>query len=183
MLELISSRLDNLSNRVFEDSLDSGAKPRRRDSSPALNEVLRGVGRAGDLTHKVRGSLAGLERLVTFLTPMTVSRFTKDQKASLKTLTRDLRSLQEQARFLAQETSFILDATLGLINIEQNYIIKIFSVASVAFLPPTLIASIYGMNFKTFPELEWGWGYPFALCLMVLSAVIPFLYFRRRGWL
>jgi magnesium transporter len=183
VLELIAGRIDTLSLRVFEDSLDSEPTARKRESSSALNDVLRGIGRAGDLTHKVRSSLAGLERLVTFLTSVTASRLTKDQKITLKTLTRDLRSLQEQARSLAQETNFLLDATLGLINIEQNYIIKIFSVASVAFLPPTLIASIYGMNFKSFPELDWAWGYPFALCLMVLSAVIPFLYFRRRGWL
>src|SRR5260221_638210 len=84
---------------------------------------------------------------------------------------------------IANKVTFLLDATLGLINIEQNNIVKIFTVASVAFLPPTLIASIYGMNFKLLPELDWEFGYPFAIALMILSAVLPFWYFRRRGWL
>jgi magnesium transporter len=84
---------------------------------------------------------------------------------------------------MAQKIIFLLDATLGLINIEQNAIIKIFSVAAVVFLPPTLVASIYGMNFAFMPELGWKFGYPFAVFLMVLSAVLPFMYFKRRGWL
>lgn len=182
VLELIGGRTDNLSTRVFEDSF-STPRTSRRDNSPELHKVLRGIGRAGDLTHKVRDSLAGLDRLVAYLSSVTQSRLTREQKATLKTMTRDLRSLNEQAGFVAHEINFLLDATLGLINIEQNNIIKIFSVAAVAFLPPTLIASIYGMNFKSFPELEWEWGYPFAIAMMILSAVLPFLYFRRRGWL
>lgn len=182
VLELIGGRIDNLSTRVFEDSF-SAPRTTSRDNSPELHKVLRGIGRAGDLTHKVRDSLAGLDRLVTFFSSVTASRLTREQKAGLKTMTRDLRSLNEQAGFVAHEINFLLDATLGLINIEQNNIIKIFSVAAVAFLPPTLIASIYGMNFKAFPELEWEWGYPFAIMMMILSAVLPFLYFRRRGWL
>ncbi|RUU10441.1 magnesium transporter, partial [Mesorhizobium sp. M7A.T.Ca.TU.009.01.3.2] len=87
------------------------------------------------------------------------------------------------ATFLSQKISFLLDATLGMISIEQNAIIKIFSVAAVIFLPPTLVASIYGMNFDIIPELKWQLGYPFAIAMMVLSAILPFWYFRRRGWL
>ncbi|MEI8395411.1 MAG: magnesium transporter CorA family protein [Rhodospirillaceae bacterium] len=184
VLELIGARIDNLSTRVFEDSLEANEGKRRRHATPELQEVLRGIGRAGDLTHKVRESLAGLDRLVTFLTSTTAGRLTKEQRIAAKTLTRDLRSLHEHAGFLAHEANFLLDATLGLINIEQNSIIKIFTVAAVAFMPPTLIASIYGMNFKqNFPELEWAFGYPYALSLMLLSALMPFWYFRRRGWL
>ena len=185
VLELIGGRIDGLSTRIFEDTLPAATgNKRRRHATSELQDVLRGVGQAGDLTHKVRESLAGLERLVTFLSSTAAGRMGKDQKTSVKTLTRDLRSLHEHAGFLAHEVNFLLDATLGLINIEQNTIIKIFSVASVAFLPPTLIASIYGMNFhQNFPELDWAYGYPYAIALMVLSAAIPFWYFRRRGWL
>ena len=101
----------------------------------------------------------------------------------MKTLARDTRFLAEHANFLAQKITFLLDATLGMISIEQNAIIKIFSVAAVIFLPPTLVASIYGMNFQVMPELEWLFGYPFALGLMVLSAVLSYWVFKSRGWL
>ena len=107
----------------------------------------------------------------------------KVQRSHLKTLQRDLSSLTDHASFLSDKISFILDATLGMITIEQNAIIKIFSVAAVIFLPPTLVASIYGMNFDIIPELKWELGYPFAIGLMVVSAILPFWYFRRRGWL
>ncbi|MGQ9368759.1 magnesium transporter CorA family protein [Azospirillum sp. ST 5-10] len=183
VLELIGGRIDALSARIFTDSLDGGIGGGRNKKPDELQDVLRGIGRAGDLTHKVRDSLAGLDRLVAFLTSVTTGRLSKEQKTALKTLARDLRSLNEHAGFLAHEANFLLDATLGLINIEQNAIIKIFSVVAVAFLPPTLIASAYGMNFAFMPELQWEWGYPMALVLMVVSAVLPLWYFRRRGWL
>ena len=96
---------------------------------------------------------------------------------------RDIDSLDSHTAFLFDKINFLMDATVGFININQNKIIKIFSVASVALLPPTLIASIYGMNFKNMPELESSWGYPFALVLMLLSVAAPFIYFRRKGWL
>ena len=182
VLELIGGRIDGLSTRIFTDSLEPGG-PGRKKKPNELQDVLRGIGRAGDLTHKVRDSLAGLDRLVAFLTSVAAGRFSKEQKAALKTLTRDLRSLNEHAGFLAHEANFLLDATLGLINIEQNAIIKIFSVVAVAFLPPTLIASAYGMNFQHMPELHWQWGYPMAVMMMVLSGVLPLWYFKRRGWL
>ncbi|GAA4253487.1 magnesium transporter [Azospirillum formosense] len=182
VLELIGARIDGLSARIFTDSLNSkGVGSSKKPDE--LQGVLRGIGRAGDLTHKVRDSLAGLDRLVAFLSSVAAGRLTKEQKAALKTLTRDLRSLNEHAGFLAHEANFLLDATLGLINIEQNAIIKIFSVVSVALMPPTLIASAYGMNFHHMPELDWDFGYPMAIVMMVLSAVVPLWYFRRRGWL
>ena len=98
-------------------------------------------------------------------------------------MSRDVLALSDHASFLANKSSFMLQATLGLINIEQNNIIKIFSVAAAVFLPPTLIASIYGMNFRNLPELQWDYGYPFALALMAASVAAPFIYFRRKGWL
>jgi magnesium transporter len=185
VLEMVGGRIDALSTRIFSDTLEKRGKESAdpRKGSAALQEVLRGVGRAGDLTHRVRDSLAGLDRIVAYLTTVSLQRLTKDQKASLKTLTRDLRSLNEHAGFLAHEVNFLLDATLGLINIEQNAIIKIFSVVAVIFLPPTLIASAYGMNFEYMPELDWNLGYPMAILMMILSAILPLWYFRRRGWL
>jgi magnesium transporter len=98
-------------------------------------------------------------------------------------MSRDVLALSDHASFLANKSSFMLQATLGLINIEQNNIIKIFSVAAAVFLPPTLIASIYGMNFEFMPELKWPWGYPLAIAIMLVSALLPYLFFRRRGWL
>jgi magnesium transporter len=101
----------------------------------------------------------------------------------LKTVGGDLASLSDHATFLAGKISFSLDATMGMINNEQNKIIKIMSVAAAVFLPPTLVASIYGMNFKFMPELEWMAGYPMAVVLMLVSAVLPYVFFKRKGWL
>jgi magnesium transporter len=106
-----------------------------------------------------------------------------DQFDDARQILRDIESLDGHTAFLFDKINFLMDATVGFININQNKIIKIFSVASVAFLPPTLIASIYGMNFRILPELDWSLGYPMALVLMMISAVTPFWYFRRRGWL
>jgi magnesium transporter len=107
----------------------------------------------------------------------------KPLQARIRTAARDVTSLTDHSTFLANKIVFLLDATLGMVNIQQNDIIKIFSVAAVVFLPPTLIASIYGMNFHHMPELDWWFSYPLALALMVLAAALPYLYFKRRGWL
>jgi magnesium transporter len=125
-----------------------------------------------------------LSRLVTFYREVAkVEARLAPANAHLKAIGDDLASLGDHATFLSGKVSFLLDATLGLINNEQNGIIKIFSVAAVVFLPPTLVASIYGMNFHHIPELGWPWGYPMALVLMVVSAVLPYALFRRKGWL
>ncbi|EWY42546.1 magnesium transporter [Skermanella stibiiresistens SB22] len=182
VLELIGSRVDGIGRRVFDDPLPAKSKEAARKPD-ALREVMRDIGRIGDVTNKVRESLAGLDRLVAYLATVGVGRLNKEQRALLKSLNRDLRSLGEHAGYLGQQTNFLLDATLGVINIEQNAIIKIFSVVAVVFLPPTLIASVYGMNFESMPELDKPWGYPLALILMVISAILPLLYFRRKGWL
>jgi magnesium transporter len=106
-----------------------------------------------------------------------------EQFDEARQILRDIESLDGHTAFLFEKINFLMDATVGFININQNKIIKIFSVASVVFLPPTLIASIYGMNFRILPELNWSFGYPFAIVLMVASAITPFWYFRKRGWL
>ena len=152
--------------------------------STDFQRVLVGIGRKGDLVSHVRDSLITIRRLCTFfLTTMTDKKDSKDVIARVKTLARDVESLSDHATFQSQKVNFLLDATLGMINIEQNSIIKIFSVAAVVFLPPTLIASIYGMNFDFIPELKWAVGYPFAIALMIMSAILPYLFFKRRGWL
>src|SRR4029077_8581820 len=122
-----------------------------------------------------------------FLTPVldgaSSKRVSREVKSHLKTLQRDIQSLTDHSKFISAKINFILDAILGMISIEQNAIIKIFSVAAVVFLPPTLVASIYGMNFHHMPELDWHYGYPLAVLLMIASAVLPYLFFKRKGWL
>ncbi len=175
ILERAARDIDAISRRIFRPSGDAP-----RDNQKTLEEI----GRKGDLTSNIRDSLLTLERLAGFLGHVTVQRkSSKDIRERVKTLSRDIRSLLDHAGFLSQKVTFLLDATLGMINIEQNAIIKIFSVAAVIFLPPTLIASIYGMNFEHMPELDWLLGYPFAIGLMIVSAILPYAYFKRRGWL
>jgi len=145
---------------------------------------LETIGRAGDLISDIRDSLMTLDRAVGFYAQHIVSHEGSESKrARLKTITRDLHSIGDHASFLSGKITLLLDATLGMIGIEQNAIIKIFSVAAVVFLPPTLVASIYGMNFEFIPEFKWPFGYPFAIGLMVLSALLPYWFFKRKGWL
>ncbi|WP_374375330.1 magnesium transporter CorA family protein [Dongia sp.] len=185
ILEVAAADMERVSRDVFRSTPAGhhrrGRHAETRHSSRHLQQVLFRVARCGDIGTKARDSLLGLSRLVLFLTAQADLK--KDSKLRLKTLTRDIASITDHANFLGGKVNFLLDATLGLINIEQNAIIKIFTVAAVAFLPPTLIASVYGMNFKFMPELDWHFGYPFAIVLMVLSALLPIWYFRRRGWL
>jgi magnesium transporter len=180
VLERIGGELDALSAGIF-----APPDPARRaaDSSRDLRALMQQIGRSGDLLSKARESLASQSRLLAFLQQTATTGLAEDQRARHHNLTRDVASLADHAAFINSKISLLLDATLGLINIEQNNIIKIFSVASVVFLPPTLIASIYGMNFRHMPELDWPVGYPLALGLMVASAILPYVYFRHRGWL
>jgi magnesium transporter len=128
--------------------------------------------------------LVTFERLFGFFAQMITPRGSEPTvRARVKSLVRDGRSLSAHASFLSQKNTFLLDATLGMISIEQNATIKMFSVAAVVLLPPTLVASVYGMNFEHMPELRWLLGYPAALIVMALSAIVPFWYSRRRGWL
>lgn len=176
VLERAGHEVDAISRGVF--GLDAGSAGRGSDYKTTLTEI----GRKGDLTSHIRDSLATLERLTAYLGPK-LNGAEGDAREQLAALVADIRSLSDHSEFIAQKTTFLLDATLGLINIEQNGIIKIFSVAAVVFLPPTLVASIYGMNFVHMPELDWRFGYPLAIGLMILSAILPYLYFKRRRWL
>jgi len=123
-------------------------------------------------------------RLLLFLAnEAEAMKWTKDKRSQLQTMQRDVVSLSDHASYLSNKITFLLDAMLGVVNIQQNNIIKIFSVAAVVLMPPTLVASIYGMNFKHMPELDWHFGYPLALIVMIAAAVMPYLYFKWRKWL
>lgn len=176
ILERAGHDVDTISRNVF----GTGAEVARK--APDYKAILTQIGRKGDLMSHIRDSIATLLRLTSYVGPK-LSGLDVECREQLGALGADIHSLSDHLEFTSQKTTFLLDATLGLINIEQNGIIKIFSVASVVFLPPTLVASIYGMNYKHMPELDWPYGYPFAIGLMVLSAVLPFFYFKRRGWL
>lgn len=178
ILEKVGHDIVHISQDIFNPKAKKASK---RDSN--FQRLLKAIGRKEDITSGLAESLMTLQRLSGFLLQATASRKDKDFQARVKTLGRDVSSLADYANLVSQKITFLLDATLGMINIEQNAIIKIVSVAAVVFLPPTLVASIYGMNFQAMPELEWRAGYPLALLIMVVSAVLPFLYFKRRGWL
>jgi magnesium transporter len=195
VLERVSAELDRLSRAVFRVpspvSVAVAAGPPRpavkrvsaRQERRNFNELLQGLGRCSDLASRVRETVVSFNRLVTFLRSELPALAKGELRNRLKVVSADLSALGDYAGFLATKVSFLLDATLGLINNEQNVIIKILSVAAVVFGPPTLVASIYGMNFERMPELKWALGYPWALTLMILSAVLPYWFFKRKGWL
>jgi magnesium transporter len=180
-LENVGRNIDGVSRAVFRRK--PGEKP--LSNTADLQAIIEKIGRDGDLLTKVRESLVSINRVLTYHTTLDGNdkQRAKDARARAKVLYRDVVALTDQATFLSNKINFLLDATLGLINLQQNQIIKIFSVAAVVFLPPTLVASIYGMNFQHIPELKWEFGYAWAVGLMVSSAILPYLYFKRRGWL
>ncbi|HET9904537.1 MAG TPA: magnesium transporter CorA family protein [Xanthobacteraceae bacterium] len=178
ILERNSAEVDIVSHQIFEPT------ERRSSRSRTYNHIMRTIGRKGDLNSKVRESLVSIGRLVLFLANEADGlKWPKDMRAQLKVMQRDVQSLSDHASYLSNKITFLLDAMLGMVSIEQNNIIKIFSVAAVGLMPPTLIASIYGMNFRHMPELDWVFGYPFAVVLMIVAAVVPYFYFKWRGWL
>jgi magnesium transporter len=178
ILGTVGSRIDRLSQAIFENE-KQGA---RRAASYRV--ALRSIGRKGDIISNVRESMVSVERMLLFLSAsMPRPQKTAGYQSEWRTALRDVQSIEEHATFLSNKIQFLLDATLGLVTIEQNDIIKIFSVMSVIFLPPTLVSSLYGMNFKIMPELDWKFGYPWAITLMVLAAVLPYLFFRWKRWL
>src|SRR5437667_8314125 len=158
ILERIGSDVDQVSHDIFEPESE------RHGHAKQYSRILIAIGRKGDLTSKVRESLVSIGRLVTFLSAvMEGVKWTKDMREQLKTMQRDVASLTDHASYLSNKITFVLDAMLAVVNLEQNNIIKLFSVMAVVLMPPTLIASIYGMNFKIMPELDWPHGYPYAL--------------------
>ncbi len=176
ILERIGAEIDQISHTIFEPDEDAGP--------PSYNDVLKGLGRKGDLTSKVRESLVSVGRLLLFLANESEGmKWPKETRLQLQSMQRDVISLTDHASYITNKVTFLLDAMLGVVNIQQNNIIKIFSVAAVVLMPPTLIASIYGMNFKHMPELDWHYSYPIVLIVMVIAAVLPYMYFKWKKWL
>jgi len=170
-LEGIYDNLERVSAQVLKQDVDDRA----------AGQALTAIAREEDLNGRIRRNVMDTRRALSFM--MRSRMLNAEQFEEARQILRDIDSLDSHTAFLFDKINFLMDATVGFININQNKIIKIFSVASVGLLPPTLIASIYGMNFKYMPELDWAAGYPFALALMVASVAAPFIYFRRKGWL
>ncbi|AHE66300.1 magnesium transporter CorA family protein [Legionella oakridgensis] len=178
ILEKISHKFDEISQLIFH----------QKENNPTTAEtnykhILQSIGANGDLGTKASESLVSFTRLISYLEQVHGSDIPKEAMTYLVIIHKDIDALREHANFLSTKFSFLLDATLGMINIEQNNTIKIFSVAAVIFLPPTLIASIYGMNFNYIPELHWHIGYPLAILMMFISAWLPYRYFKKKKWL
>jgi magnesium transporter len=175
ILERIGLEVDRVSHDIFEPETDQ---------TRSHQEILKAIGRKGDLTSKVRESLVSIGRVLLYLANEADSmRWAKDIRSQLRGMQRDVQSLSDHASYLSSKITFVLDALLGVVSIEQNNIIKIFSIAAVVLMPPTLVASIYGMNFKNMPELEWQHGYPLAIVLMLIAAALPYVFFKWKNWL
>ncbi|HVX36532.1 MAG TPA: magnesium transporter CorA family protein [Hyphomicrobium sp.] len=175
LIERVQDQVERMAPIVFGQN---GSRDRR------LDILLKTVGKEGDITARAQESAMSIHRLLLYFANAVRER--KDDKrimTRIESANHDITSLMESLRFLSARTSFLLDATLGMISTEQNQIIKLFSVMAVMLMPPTLVASIYGMNFRYMPELAETWGYPLALGLMFVSGLVPFLYFRKKGWL
>ncbi len=203
VLEGVENDLERISDVVFhedEAEVDPEKKSERKDAAVVvangkttecdqqelpttvnLQKLLKRLGRHNAAGARLRESLLSITRLLPFLCG-THAPLPDNLHERLQTLERDVKSLSEFDSQVAQEIEFLLDATLGLINLEQNNIIKVFTIVATLLMPPTVIGSIYGMNFKNMPELDWHYGYPFALALMVLSAAIPYWWFKKKGW-
>jgi len=179
VLEQVGADLDAVSMRVFGDRL--AAPPAREDAD--LREVLRRIGRSGDLASKIRDSLLGVGRIVPYVLGQPADWLPAELRTRMETQRADIASLSDYDTHLTNKVQLLLDATLGLINIEQNNIIKVLTIVSVVGVPPTLVASLYGMNFHDMPELSWSWGYPYGLALIAASALVPLIWFKLRGWL
>jgi magnesium transporter len=175
ILERIGLEVDRVSHDIFEPETDQ---------TRSHQEILKAIGRKGDLTSKVRESLVSIGRVLLYLANEADSmRWAKEPRSQLRGMQRDVQSLSDHATYLSSKITFVLDALLGVVSIEQNNIIKIFSIAAVVLMPPTLVASIYGMNFKHMPELDWQLGYPLAIVLMLIAAALPYVFFKWKNWL
>jgi magnesium transporter len=180
VLEKIAHQLGDISRRVFrrdDRSARGGTRLSRR-----LRDVLAALGDTGEHLSQLRESLMGLQRIIAFAKDAGEPCLGPDVQARLKTTLQDLTSLTDFELHLSGKTQFLLDATLGFINTEQNDIFKVLTIVSVVGVPPTLIASLYGMNFHNMPELSWAWGYQYGLGLIAVSTLLPILWFKWRGW-
>jgi magnesium transporter len=179
-LENVGTEIENISSHIFPSTVDA-----RRIPADRLTALLTRIGRTHLLLAKIRETETSASRLLSFLggSARLRSRNTSNAREHVASLAADTASLGDHSIFLANHLYFLLDASVGLISIEQNAAMKLFSWAALIFLPPTLIAGVYGMNFHVMPELDWRFGYPLALTLIVASAVLPILYLKRKRWI
>ena len=178
LVERVQDEVERLAGTIFD--IRGGAQSRHK----RLDVMLRSIGKQGEIASRAQESSASLDRVLLYF--LQAARDRGEDARTIERIAsvhRDTRAISEHVRFLSDRTVFLLEAALGMINIEQNQIIKLFSVMAVMLMPPTLVASIYGMNFRHMPELEWTLGYPLALLAMAVAALLPYLYFRRKGWL
>jgi len=178
VLEYIEGQLDEISDAIFRSE---SRKPGRADR--ALRENVRRIGRTGDHISKLRDSLLALDRMVPFVQDNSRVWFPRRLAPRFKMLRKDIDSLKNYDEHLMNKVQFLLDASIGLIGIGQSDIFKLLTVVSVVFMPPTLVAGVYGMNFKHMPELDWAWGYSFGWAFIIVSALLPLIWCRIRGWI
>ncbi|WP_395001320.1 magnesium transporter CorA family protein [Sphingomonas sp.] len=177
-LERSSAEIEKISQHIFKKDMED-----RRIPAARLTALLTRIGRAQSLLAKIRETAVSTSRLIHFLSGTSRVERLADERGHVGSLTADIAALIDHSSFVSEQLTFLLDASLGLISIEQNAAMKLFSWAALVFLPPTLVAGIYGMNFDHMPELHWLYGYPMALIIMLMSGVLPWLYMRRRGWI
>lgn len=175
LLEKVTHKLNTQNESIIDPSIES--------NKTNYKAILKEIANIGEVVSKIQETLISLNRMLNFLSQANILNQKTAFNSNIKIFLKDISALSDHASFISTKLNFILDAALGLINIEQNSIIKIFSIASVVFLPPTLIASIFGMNFKFMPELNLSFGYPFALALMIISALLSLMYFKKKNWL
>jgi magnesium transporter len=178
-LEQARIDLDAISQRIFRE----GQRLSRRGEDSLLRDTLTAIGRTGELVSYIRDSQLGADRIVPYMLGNTSDWLPKDLEPRINTLRQDIASLKDYDVHLDDKVHFLLDATLGFINIAQNNVVKVLTVASVVGIPPVLIAGIYGMNFKAMPELQWEWGYAYGLIVIAVSGIVPLVWFKLRGWL
>jgi len=181
-LEKVGTELDATSHRIFRAD-PAAARKRAPGDDGSLREAIRAIGREGDFISKVRDALLGIGRIVPFVATRGADWLPPETQARLATLKQDIASLNDYDAYLSSKVQFLLDATLGLVNIDQNNIIKLLTIVTIVGIGPTLVASWYGMNFKTMPELEWSFGYPYAIALALVTGIAPLVWFRLRRWL
>lgn len=182
VLERIGNDLDGISRKVFAPPALRGKAERPRKSNDAMRHSLQTVGRNGDLASKMSESLLGLNRMMPYMAAHAADYMTPEYKARLDVLTQDAKSLNDYEEHLTGKTQFLLDTLLGIANIEQNNVFRVLTVVSVIGIPPTFFASLWGMNFKTMPELEWAHGYTLGLSVIATSAILPAIWFKVKGW-
>jgi magnesium transporter len=180
VLERLAGALDQISKSVFRG--DPNKKRHTVRSNEALRLALAKIGTIGDRLSQARDVFLGIDRIVPFVVSLKQDWIIPEFESRLAAVAKDTASLNAYEEHLSNKVQFLLDAVLGFINIEQNDLFKILTIVSVVGIPPTVMAGIWGMNFKSMPELSWGFGYPMSLAVIVLSAVIPLIWFKWRGW-